>query len=76
MTDKCDHSIYRQGGYLTADNALKAIGSKKSDICWMSAIIQTCETCGADISHARAVKVQTVDDIMRRELGECYEYRR
>ena len=65
MTD-CTHDIHKGDDHMMADRALKAIHGKNS-ICWMSAIIKKCETCGADISHARRVRVKTVKEVLRDE---------
>ena len=64
MVGECNHSRYKQGGYLTTDNALKAMRSSKSDICWMGRIITNCEDCGKDISMYHVVEVKTVQQYL------------
>jgi hypothetical protein len=56
----CEHSKYKASNYMMAKNALKAMG--KNTICWMSKIVNKCEKCGADISHAKRVQVKTPEE--------------
>jgi len=60
---KCNHQRYKNGGYLTAGNALKAM--KKGVICWMSETVKACECCGEDLSMHSVVKVKTSDEYIR-----------
>ena len=59
----CTHDMYRSKPYMSDSQALKAI-REKNDICHMSAIIKTCQDCGADISHGRRVRVMSVKEYM------------
>ena len=58
----CKHKRYKNGGYLTASNALKAM--KVGRIAWMGITIKNCEDCGADLSKHKVVQVKTADQYL------------
>ena len=54
---KCKHQHYKQGGYMTSYNALKAFHA--GEIYYMGKIIEKCDKCGENIRWARVVRVMT-----------------
>ena len=63
----CDHSHYNySNGYLTSENALKAMKANK--VCWMGMVIKNCDKCGADIRYARVVKIKSPEQYIK-EMG-------
>jgi len=58
----CKHKRYKNGGYLTADNALKAM--KAGRVAWIGITIKNCEDCGEDLSKHRVVPVKTAQEIL------------
>ena len=56
----CTHDRYRKPDYMCAPTALK-----NSNIAWVGMIVQKCESCGADISHAKRAQVKTAEEYMR-----------
>ena len=62
IDSQCNHDRYRQSDYMMIENAKKAM--KAGQICWIGIVVKECETCGADISHAKRVQTKTVDQYM------------
>ena len=62
LTGKTFVRIIIKGGYLTADNALKAM--KVGRIAWMGITIKKCEDCGEDLSVHRVVQTKTAQEIL------------
>ena len=60
----CTHDRYRKSDYMCHPTALK-----NSNIAWVGMIVQKCEECGADISHAKRAPVLTASEYLRR-LGK------
>ena len=62
IDSQCNHDKYRQDNFMMIDNAKKAM--KAGKICWIGMMIQNCENCGADISHAKRIEVKTAAQYM------------
>ena len=58
--NKCTHERYKTENYMLASNALKAMS--RGDIVRIGKVVQSCEDCGMDISHAKRVRVETFEE--------------
>ena len=60
----CNHSRYKTDSYMLAENAMKALGQRNTNnlIYWVGMVVTHCADCGENISHARRVRVKTVNE--------------
>ena len=64
---KCTHEKYKTKDYMMYSNAVKAF--EAGDIKIIGTPVTSCEDCGADISHAKRVKVKSTKEEKRSVRG-------
>ena len=57
---KCTHEKYKTKDYMMYSNAVKAFD--KGEIKIIGTVVDVCKDCGADISHAKRVKVKSTKE--------------
>jgi len=60
IAKKCTHDKYRSNDYMMYSNAVKA--HDKGEIKIIGTLVINCEDCGADISHAKRVRIKNLEE--------------
>lgn len=69
---KCTHDKYRSKDYMMYSNAAKA--HDRGEIKIIGTLVINCEDCGADISHAKRVKVKKIENKINEKKVEVKKY--
>ena len=70
--NKCTHEKYKTKDYMMYSNAVKAF--EAGDIKIIGTQVINCEDCGADISHAKRVKVKSLEKKINEKKVEVKKY--